>query len=197
MTEPEETLHIHPADDKALVYSATLKALIDRAFEHALLSIDGGAGPLIPFVLTERGLTRIVGEGALDRARTLVGEQSGEIGSYAITAEALLTLEDGTKADAIIVEAGEKQIDDASVWARFIDRNGKAKTNERIFIKLTENVFPRDAKRQAPPDTQLEDYLVALCMKCQGANRVPLARVLQRPKCGECGTSLIVSRGPR
>ncbi|MCA9107305.1 MAG: hypothetical protein KDA83_17955 [Planctomycetales bacterium] len=95
------------------------------AIDHGFESIEDGAGPLIPFVLTqsfagERDLHRFVTEELSDgvmRAQAYVEENRTSIRMYAIASDAYITI-DGKKWDAILVEAGDSSSPVGAVFAQ-------------------------------------------------------------------------------
>lgn len=94
--------------------SALFDELVDRCFEHAMGSIEGDAGPLVPFVLLfdqdeELMLTRFVAESlevGVQRGRDALNDLPAGTQCVALVFEGLLTVE-GKKRDAIIVEVYE------------------------------------------------------------------------------------------
>jgi len=92
--------------------SVSLMELIFLALEHGLDSVRGG-GPLAPFLVTdgrERNLERFVTErleDGLARAQEFASSLDAATTAYAIAYDGYVTVE-GTKYDAILVEAAER-----------------------------------------------------------------------------------------
>jgi hypothetical protein len=85
------------------------------ALDHGIHSIQDGEGPLIPFVISEqadgkRKLDRFFAdtlEESLARARQAVSELPSSVTAYALAHDGFIT-HNGTKNDAILVEASER-----------------------------------------------------------------------------------------
>ena len=85
------------------------------ALDHGINSIQDGAGPLIPFVISEqpdgkRKLSRYMAdrlEEGVAQARLAVSQLPSDVTAYAIAYDGYITIE-GTKYDAILVEASER-----------------------------------------------------------------------------------------
>lgn len=86
------------------------------AIDHGYGSIEDGAGPLIPFVMTvdtkgEKALHRFVTdrlEDGVAQARAHVDRNIDGLLMYAIAWDGYVTL-DGARTDAIFVEAGDRE----------------------------------------------------------------------------------------
>jgi hypothetical protein len=83
------------------------------ALDHGINSIQEG-GPLIPFVVTEEGRKRMLQrfgaqpyEQAVAEARAAVARLSPQVTRYALAYDGYLT-QQGTKADAVIVQGAER-----------------------------------------------------------------------------------------
>lgn len=98
--------------------SEELLRLIDRALSQALPILRESGEAFNPFVLLEGGdrpqLQRVMApepEQAVEAARELIGRQPAAIVRYALAFDGRITDDDGDKADAIVVEAGERGSD--------------------------------------------------------------------------------------
>jgi hypothetical protein len=113
------------------------KRLADIAFfalDHGIYSIQDGEGPLIPFVISEqpdgkRNLSRYMSvakmgksegwvlEESLAKARDAVSQLPSSVTAYAISHDGYITIQ-GTKYDAIFVEASERGRSGAVIMAQ-------------------------------------------------------------------------------
>jgi hypothetical protein len=112
------------------------KRLADIAFfalDHGIYSIQDGADPLIPFVISEqadgkRKLNRYMAdrlEESVAQARLAVSQLSSDVTAYAIVHDVYITIE-GTKYDAIIVEASERGRTGAVIMAqRYVQKTAQ------------------------------------------------------------------------
>jgi hypothetical protein len=110
--------------------------LADIAFfslDHGIYSIQDGDGPLIPFVISEnpdgkRKLDRYMAdslEESVAQARLAVSRLPSDVTAYAIAHDGYITLE-GTKYDAILVEASERGRTGAVIMAqRYIQKTAQ------------------------------------------------------------------------
>lgn len=104
------------------------------ALDHGIYSIQDGEGPLVPFVISEqadskRKLDRYVSvakvgasevmvlEESLAKARLAVSQLPSDVTAYAIAHDGYITLQ-GTKYDAILVEASERGRKGAVIMAQ-------------------------------------------------------------------------------
>lgn len=106
-----------------------LVELAIRALDHGVRSIDGGAGPLIPFMLTREGIHRFVTERieeGVERAREMAAQVAAGGTPVVIAYDGFLTAE-GKRTDAILVCAAAAGRGPAHIFAqRYIaKRRGK------------------------------------------------------------------------
>ena len=112
------------------------------ALDHGIYSIQDGEGPLIPFVISEkadgkRKLDRYVSEAnvggeagwvleeSLAQARLAVSKLPSSVTAYAIAHDGYITIQ-GTKYDAILVEASERGRAGAVIMAqRYIPKTAQ------------------------------------------------------------------------
>ena|SRR5258706_15642170 len=104
------------------------------ALDHGVHSIQDGDGPLVPFVISEqadgkRKLDRYVSvakmgesegwvlEESLAKARLAVSQLPSSVTAYAIAHDGYITIQ-GTKYDAILVEASERGRTSAVIMAQ-------------------------------------------------------------------------------
>jgi hypothetical protein len=104
------------------------------ALDHGIYSIQDGEGPLVPFVISERAdgkrkLDRYVSEAkrgesvgwvleeSVAQARLAVSRLPSDVTAYAIAHDGYVTFE-GTKYDAILVEASERGRTGAVIMAQ-------------------------------------------------------------------------------
>ena len=87
--------------------------LVFMALDHGVDSVRAG-GPLIPFLVTERGSERTLQRFVAERleqgeaqGRQILASLPAEVTAYAFAYDGFLTIE-GTKVDAILVEASER-----------------------------------------------------------------------------------------
>jgi hypothetical protein len=87
--------------------------LVFMALDHGVDSVRSG-GPLIPFLVTERGGERTLQRFVAERleqgeahGRQILARLPAEVTAYAFAYDGFLTIE-GTKVDAIFVEASER-----------------------------------------------------------------------------------------
>jgi hypothetical protein len=106
-----------------------IKLLTDRAFEHALKSIEGAQAPLIPFtfvldsnpdprnrtLVQTRFATEYLEQGLQQAQRSVVPNPNASM--YAIAWDGFATL-DGKKWDAILVEVGENTAPKGAIYAQ-------------------------------------------------------------------------------
>jgi hypothetical protein len=153
------------------------------------------APPVIPFALIEipdLGVqtVRIIGTGAVEEARGQIRSWRPTPVRYAIVCETALTLENQSRSDAILVEAGERGSPTAGVYTRMFRRgeSGCEPTAERQLLKTTENLVGTSG----PSGHLRQGWLVAFCPGFGAKNRIALARLCElRPRCGACKSSLI------
>jgi hypothetical protein len=112
------------------------KRLADIAFfalDHGIYSIQDGAEPLIPFVISEqadskRKLSRYMAdrlEESVAQARLAVSQLPSDVTAYAVAHDGYVTIE-GTKYDAILVEASERGRTTAVIMAqRYIPKTAQ------------------------------------------------------------------------
>jgi hypothetical protein len=128
--------------------SEKLMALIFKALDHGINSIEDGSGPLIPFVLTETTLDRFAAElleVGLQEARNYVSKFDESVCEYAIAYDGFVTVEN-TKYDAIFVEAAERGNPSGFVYAqRYKPKKGffgKFKTiGNTLFLGETDQLL--------------------------------------------------------
>ena len=103
------------------------------ALDHGIDSIKDGADPLIPFVISEkadgkRKLERYMAdrlEESVAQARLAVSRLPSDVTAYAIAHDGYITIE-GTKYDAIFVEASERGRTGAVIMAqRYIPKTAQ------------------------------------------------------------------------
>jgi hypothetical protein len=99
--------------DNPIEASEMLLSLMFAALDHGIDSVRLG-GPLIPFVMIqrgeERGLTRFVSElleDAVAEARKYIAENAATLQAYALTVDGYFTINEH-KFDAILVEGEER-----------------------------------------------------------------------------------------
>lgn len=101
-------------DSDDIEMSEQFADLVFLALDHGVDSVRDSGGPLIPFVITEqdgiRGIQPFVTERLEDgpeRAREAIAALPVSVTAYALAYDGYITL-DGTKFDAILVEASER-----------------------------------------------------------------------------------------
>ena len=109
------------------------------ALDHGIYSIQEGDGPLIPFVISEkadgkRKLDRYMAdrlEESVAQAQFAVSRLASDVTAYAIAHDGYITME-GTKYDAILVEASERGRAGAVIMAqRYVP-----KTEQQSFQRV-------------------------------------------------------------
>jgi hypothetical protein len=129
--------------------SPRLAEIAFLALDHGIYSIQDGEHPLIPFVISEktegkrkidRYMSRAAGgwvlEESLAQARLAVSRLSSDVTAYAIAHDGYITIE-GTKYDAILVEASERSRTRAVLLAqRYIP-----KTEQQSFQRIGNAAF--------------------------------------------------------
>jgi hypothetical protein len=101
------------------------------ALDHGMNSIEGGAGPLIPFAVTEsasgeKSIHRFATdqlEDGLEAAKKHVDGSRGSIVRYAIAWDGFVTI-NGKKWDAVLVEAGDCQSDTGYLMIQRYEKKG-------------------------------------------------------------------------
>ena len=110
---------------------ALLNDVMFMALDHGMKSITDGAGPLIPFAITEsnageRTLNRFVSERieeGVETAKIHVDKLRGGIVRYAIAWDGYATVQ-GKKWDAVLVEAGDCDSDAAYLMIQRYEKKG-------------------------------------------------------------------------
>lgn len=124
--------------------------LRERAFEHALRSIESATGPLIPFTfvldanpdpakrtLVQRRFAAEYLEQALQEARGSI-TPSLNASMYAIVWDGLATV-DARKWDAIFVEVGEATVQEGAIYAqRYVLKEGRFLSKRRRNVAVGE-----------------------------------------------------------
>jgi ribosomal protein S27E len=59
----------------------------------------------------------------------------------------------------------------------------------------TEHYESNEIKTEKKPEPSGQDFLVLSCSNCRAKNKVPRSRLSQGPKCGKCGSPLVISAG--
>ena len=101
-------------DSEDIEMSEKFADLVFLALDHGVESVRDSGGPLIPFVIIEqgdkRGIQRFVTdrlEEGPERAREAIVASPPSVTAYALAYDGYITIE-GTKYDAILVEASER-----------------------------------------------------------------------------------------
>ena len=126
--------------------------VIFMALDHGIDSIDGGAGPLVPFSITdkdgERSLTRHVAERleeGVEQARLAASQACAEGLIAAIAYDGFLTA-DGKRMDAIFVQAADSASGPTFFFAQKykLIKNGKKvePIGNAAYVHFDEGLFP-------------------------------------------------------
>jgi len=119
-------------------YSQELNDIAFLALDHGVSIIEKNQGPLIPFAIVneksgEKKLEAFAieptGEG-LNYAKKHIDENAANIERYAIAWDGYVTIE-GTKWDAIFVEAGETLSEDGYIMAQRYEKQGFLKKRQK------------------------------------------------------------------
>jgi hypothetical protein len=166
------------------VFASTdlLRALVDRATDHALPSAGEG---FHVFVMTEGGagpqFVRFISSVAdgMTQARLYVTSGRLQIDRYAVACDGTIT-RDGAHSAAVLIEAGERGNRAAGRYGlRYRPRNGDIgpiADGDRVLLETLPNPLA--------PSTEAT---IVECFHCKLKNRVNLQRLAtQNARCGSC-----------
>jgi hypothetical protein len=127
--------------------SDTLTRCLDAVLDNAVESLKAGQDPFLPFAMVwdhagERTLQRSVSEEyeqAVRMAHDFVRSRAGEISAYGIAWSGYVTME-GTRYDAVLVEAAERGSDQAMLMAlRYTPATDEADFQELGHVAMLEH----------------------------------------------------------
>lgn len=124
--------------------------LIFMALDHGIDSIDDGAGPLVPFMLTdrdgERDIRRFVAEQLEDGVRQarLAARKETKTGKLAAIAYDGFLTTDGKRMDAIFVQAADSPDGPTFYFAqRYTMKGTKVEPfGNAAFVHIDQSLFP-------------------------------------------------------